>query len=156
MEKPPKPLVYTEILDPGKERNVEEIMGNVKNDLGIILEKIRPSIETHKYGVVLGIDGGGRVPALVLGNTLNRIYDSRNQEKISTFFVAGSRSLHVYKEGHTKAEDLMNFFQSDAFQNTKRKGEKVLVVEDVVAVIFTGIGSVHSLRSVRGQRWRQC
>lgn len=133
MEKLPKPLIYNEALTPGRERNVEDVMNHIKHDIGIILEKMRPSIEKHEYGIILGIDGGGRVPALVVGDTLNRIYHSKNQEKIKTFFVAGSRNLHTYKEGHTKREDLRVLFLGDSFQHIKTKKEKVLILEDVVS-----------------------
>ncbi len=132
MENIPKELKYIEKGNPGVEKNVDQIMQSVKVDLGIILEKIRNSIDSHKYGITLGVDSGGRVPALTLSKTINNIYDSRGQEKMETYFIAGSRNLHQYK-ATDKDIEMEKFFMQSVFQKVRDRREKVLIVDDVVA-----------------------
>ncbi len=129
----PKEIKYVEKGDTSQEeRDVNIIMENVKVDSGRVLEKIRSEIDNHQYGAILGIDGGGRVPALVLGKTINNIYESRKQEKIKTFFLAGLRSLGAYGKEGEKLEQLKEYFGNETFQTIKNKNEKILIVEDVV------------------------
>jgi len=129
----PKEIKYTEKSDPGEERDVNLIMETVKIDSQRILEKIRNSIDNHKYGAILGIDGGGRVPALILGKTINNIYASKREEKIKTFFITGSRSLNIYGKDTEKIKQLTSYFKQNSFEGIKNKDGKVLIVEDVVA-----------------------
>lgn len=129
----PKDIKYIEKSNPGKERDVKLIMEAVKRDLQMILEKIRSSIDNHQYKAILGIDGGGRIPALILGNTINNIYTSKEEEKVKTFFLAGSRSLGIYGKDTEKIKQLTAYFNQNSFDDIKNKNGKILIVEDVIA-----------------------
>jgi hypoxanthine phosphoribosyltransferase len=114
-----------------KERDATEIMQSIRYDIGLILDKIRPAIESHTYDIVIGVDGGGRLPALVLGKTLDTIYHAHNEEKTKTFFLAGTRDITPWKLDE-KLEKLNEFFKQPIFEQLKNSSKKVLLVEDVI------------------------
>lgn len=127
-----KGLKYAEALTPGRERNVDKIMDSVKKDIKKIIDKNRDSIDNHIYGMLIGVDGGGRIPALILRKTFNGIYSSRGQSEIETFFLSGSRNITT-EESEKKRTELEQFFKQESFAKIKQNGEKILIVEDVIS-----------------------
>lgn len=108
---------------------VEHVMEDVAKDLGVILEKLKRNIDAHEYGVVLGVDGGGRVPGLMLGKALKTIYQRDGVMPPKTTFLAGSRAS-LRSEGREAA--LAEYFSLPLFQGIKENGQKILLVEDVI------------------------
>jgi len=131
MEKIQKELIYREPSNPSKEININKVMESMRLDLQNILEKIKTSVDSHLYGIIIGIDGSGRIPALVLSKTLNLIYQSKKEQELETLFISGSRSLDLYDK--TKKENgLKKFFQQEKFNLNKLNGKKILIVDDIV------------------------
>lgn len=131
MEKMPKEVIYRESDNPSREINIDKIMESMKLDLQNIFEKIKTAVDSHLYGIVIGIDGSGRVPALVLGETLNLIYQAKKEQEPERLFISGSRSLDLYDK-EKKENDLRKFFQQEKFKLNKLNNRKILIVDDIV------------------------
>lgn len=102
---------------------VEEVMDTVKEKTRIVLLKLKERIENDEFGMVLGVDGSGRIPALLLGQTMR--YAVRTEIK----FVAGSR--YVVENRGQRILELRKYFQRSEFKGLLN-GRKVIVCDDVI------------------------
>ncbi len=121
--------VYQEPRRDNIQVEVERVMEDVAKDTERLLFKLREAIDTHQYQVILGIDGGGRVPGLLLGSVLKKVYQHDGVPLPKTTFIAGSREKLRSQE---RVEVLKEYFSLPLFQSTKEAEKKVLLVEDVV------------------------
>lgn len=123
------PTLYREPRRNNREVEVERVMEDVARDVQVLLLKLETAINAHEYQVVLGIDGGGRVPGLLLGSVLKQIYKADGAPLPKTTFIAGSRAT-LRSEERTSA--LENYFSLPVFQAVKSEGKKILLIEDVI------------------------
>ena len=81
----------TKIIDPVpsiEHASIEQLRVPIQK----ILEELRPEIEKAAYGMVLSDDVSGRIPALMLGWALKRIYKQNgNQPPLFRTLVGMSR-----------------------------------------------------------------
>ncbi len=119
-----KQATYKENLE-DKEININEVMSDTKDRLRPILLQLKDDIEANKIGMVLGIDGSGRVPALIMSRVL------KYSTQIETRFVTGNKNID--NEDHVdRLEELTAYFSSDEFKGQLGDRE-VIIIDDIVA-----------------------
>jgi hypothetical protein len=125
--------VYQEVGETPYEVNAEKVMEGVERDVEKILVKIKENIERGEYSAVLGIDGSGRVPALVLQKVIKNIYkECRLDDCIDGFFIAGHSYMFIMPELEEYQRALDVYFDRDVFQEIKNRDKKILIVEDTL------------------------
>lgn len=109
-----------------------ERVAELELPIKIIIEKIRSRIENGEYGLIIGDDASGRIPALILGNFMKEIYSQKGYVKPNIIFIPGKMdTISVTKE------ELGDYIEE--WGTTKDK--RVLIVTDTV---LTG-GSLEAL-----------
>lgn len=68
-------------------------LSQVEHLLRIALERIRDSIDRGEYGLVIGDDASGRIPTLIVGEVLKKLYSNRGFIFPKIRFIAGSTGL---------------------------------------------------------------
>lgn len=86
-----KDVVGQEVKDAQLEA-VAELEISIKK----IIEKIRPRIESGEYGLVIGDDASGRIPALILGNFIKKVSEAKGLSGPNLVFIPGK--LEMEKE----------------------------------------------------------
>lgn len=111
-----------------------------------IIEQIRDRIEGGEYGLVIGDDASGRVPALILGNFIKRISDLRKLPRPNIIFIPGKLIDYksqgqesLYDERQERLEDHLEKWRAD-------KSRKILIVTDT---ILTGRSLKELVRSIQ-------
>lgn len=107
-----------------------------------ILIELKENIDNSLYTSVLGDDSSGRIPTLVLGRTINNIYEERKKNKIPVFFVAaggsGSKAnfseypTDYLKEVQKKYRGRLTAVKEYLGKIKEELGERVLVVTDFI------------------------
>jgi adenine/guanine phosphoribosyltransferase-like PRPP-binding protein len=110
--------------------SVEEIMKETSVDVRNLLEKRRSVIENREVAVVLGVDGSGRVPALLVGKTIQNIYKRMDEDGPEIRFISGSRSFSG--QAQFDRTDQMEAYFKEHIAELVPAGKKVLVVDDVI------------------------
>jgi adenine/guanine phosphoribosyltransferase-like PRPP-binding protein len=116
-----------------KESFIFSEIAELERPFQIILEKLKSRIENGEYGLVVGDDASGRIPALVMSRFLNKVNKEKGLDNVATKFFAGggsfSKHLKVQKKGKeipdTTVEIAVSLMKSDL-----PKVNKVLVVTD--------------------------
>jgi adenine/guanine phosphoribosyltransferase-like PRPP-binding protein len=126
--------------------SVEATMRSLDQDIAILLEKLRSGIDAKEYQIVLGVDGSGRIPALVLGKTIQNIYALSGQNGPEIRFAAGSRNLDQEKF-ENKVEQYIAYFRK-SIAPFLEKGQKVLLVEDTIETGNSIKPIIEALRSL--------
>ena len=98
-----------------------------------ILEQMREQIDRGEYGLIIGDDASGRVPAWIFYNFLKEIYKKKGLPPPVVRYFAGSRHLSE-EEIELKSGEIAPYLKK-SLQETrnKRVGEKVLVVSDTIS-----------------------
>ena len=81
-----------EIKKESDEIVIEEI-AELERPMEVLIDKIGDRIETGEYGLVLGIDASGRVPALIIGEFIKDVYEKKGNEGPRILFLAGAGSI---------------------------------------------------------------
>lgn len=105
--------------------NIDNVLNELQSQAEKILDKIAEKIRNQNYGMVLGVDAGGRLPSLLIGKAINKVYGSNRQEKIDINFIAGHKNENF-------VGDLNSYFSGPMFQSIKQNKKEVLLVDDVV------------------------
>lgn len=103
---------------------IEEMRGHLK----VLLEKLRPDIEKGSYGIIVGDDASGRLPALVLWNVLKHVYKDKEFPPPQLRFVAGSRRANNPK---LKAQLLIE--KTEELKAELGNSKKVLIVTETIS-----------------------
>jgi adenine/guanine phosphoribosyltransferase-like PRPP-binding protein len=132
---PQKPKYYeNNIVD--KPVDIEYILDRVKRATFGIIKQIKERIIAEEYGMVLGIDASGRVPALLIAEVIKTVHH------IDVRFVAGNRLTNASTSITQQIEyDLKEYLSSEAFSGVHKMGKKILIVDDT---IVTG-GSINKI-----------
>jgi|GEM_PF-2520348 len=111
--------------------NIDEVFRDLEDDVINLLEKLKEKILHHEYGAVLGVDSSGRVPALLVGETINKIYEHNQQSRIPEFFITGfSKTQNL----ENKYQELLNFLDKDEFKKQCKNNKRILVIDDTIAL----------------------
>lgn len=130
-----------------KETNIAEVMNDVKERLRPILQELKSDVEANKIGMILGIDGGGRVPALLLARVL------KYKASIETRFVTGNKNVDN-EDKIKRLEELIGHFSTDEFKGQLGDRE-VIIMDDIVASGHSVDLTCQALKRV-GIKYRIC
>jgi len=72
-----------------KHPEIAELREPIQN----LLEQLRDKIDKGEYGVIIGDDASGRIPALILDNVIKSVYQDKGYTKPKTIFFAGSKEM---------------------------------------------------------------
>lgn len=106
------------------ETNVEEVLQATKSHIEKILFDLKDKIESGEFEVVLGVDSSGRVPALMLAESIKHL------TPIQIKFISGSRNVRQ-EDRSSESEKLVTYFSSPTFSSTTLK-KKILIVDDTL------------------------
>ena len=84
--------------------------GQMRIPLSIILEKIAPKIESGSYGLIIGDDASGRIPAEILADVIKAIYLEKGFVQPKVMFFAGSTRMYE-RDRKIKQEKISDFFK---------------------------------------------
>ena len=97
-----------------------------------ILEELRPEIEGKTYQLVIGDDASGRLPALLIWQTLRELAEKKETLRPQVRFIAGTR--HYSKEGPVgmkKKHKVLEYIQG--LKKDIPDLRRVLIVTDTIA-----------------------
>lgn len=109
--------------------DIDEALKGIEVRVMAIVEKLKENIVNGDYGVVLGIDDSGRVPALIMWNVLKHF-----SSKVELRFVSGRRKKSFLGIGGDSKwrKEAHDFFSKDTFNELHQTDKKVLIVEDTL------------------------
>lgn len=110
-------------------QEAEAVLEEIQPQLASLLEQLAPGIRADRYGVIVGDDTSGRVPALILREAINRYRTSKGLPKLPVVFVPGRGGRNSWSSGpyHHRME------QSGSRIAEAAAGKAVLLVTDYIA-----------------------
>lgn len=106
----------------------EKVLKDLAHRIENALRKLLPDIREGAYGVVLGIDASGRVPALMTWQVLNKYH------KVPLCFLAGRGQWAGDRDQEERHEnERHDYFNNDFFWTLAADNKKVLLVDDTIA-----------------------
>lgn len=105
-----------------------------------ILEELRPQIDNGAYGIIIGDDASGRLPAVIMSDVVDAIYRKDGKKSPIVRFIAGARNLMGHSLGSEDARAKKHAFDlqiermiSDAgLSDSPEQETRVLIVTDYV------------------------
>ena len=88
-----------------------------------IIGKIRDKIERGDYGIIIGDDASGRVPALILGGFIKKIAEHKKLLAPKTIFIPG---------GLNQSTDFTEKLKNHMIKYGFTAGKKVLIVTEAI------------------------
>lgn len=122
---------------PARETRYEEI-AELEVPIKKIIEKIKERIENGKYGLIIGDDASGRIPAIILGNFIIKISEQRNLEKPNIIFIPGKLKSEEFNWrkvfGLRSTSKRKQYEKLDEYVSSHgaSKERKILIVTDTV------------------------
>lgn len=102
---------------------------------GLTIELL-PNIKKHKYDIIIGEDCSGRIPGLVIGGLIKKIYENDGVKKPNLLFLTGYRGLSIEVDhgfDWKKWENnLLKYFKYLKENNIVKNNSKVLLVSEYV------------------------
>ncbi len=71
-----------------------------------IINELRPQIETGQYKIILGDDASGRIPTLIMGRIIQKLYEAKGYPPPLIRFIAGSTKLYDEEMEQEKLEEV--------------------------------------------------
>ena len=104
----------------------------------VILEEVRTEIETHQITCVLGDDKSARMGALIVGKSINGIYESKGEEKVPILFIDPGafrieQKYHRHEKDSGDKKTAMIEKVRTLFQKANVKKGTVLLVTDFIS-----------------------
>ena len=99
-----------------------------------IIEKVRNRIEHGDYGLIIGDDASGRIPALILGSFIQKVSEQKGLRRPNIIFIPGKlemeswpgKMLSSVKLNQKQSEELDEYMSSHGASKEK----KILIVTD--------------------------
>jgi adenine/guanine phosphoribosyltransferase-like PRPP-binding protein len=88
-----------------------------------VVYKLRDRIEKSEYGTIVGDDASGRIPTLIVGNAIGKIYEKNGNESPQILFLAGGG-------GKEKVEEIVDYLKEISARGKFDAGRRVLLVTD--------------------------
>lgn len=112
-----------------------EAVAELEEPIKKIIEKIKSRIEAGEYGIIIGDDASGRIPALILGNFIKKVSEARGLSKPNIIFIPGKLTKDMpggdfVQEGQ-RIERIQEF-DDYLSEHGADKNKKVLIVTDTV------------------------
>lgn len=146
-------------------KDMQEAIPELEVPLKTIIKKIEDRIENGDYGLIIGDDASGRIPALVLGRFIQKISEYRSQRVPKIVFIPGKlwerESYEEYPEDGGRGEyydvftdeinargiDLMALLDEYIKKYGADKNKRILIVTEVVESGDT-LAYVHLLKKL--------
>lgn len=109
---------------PERKITLEEI-AELEEPIKNIIGKIKERIEKGEYGIIIGDDASGRIPALVLGGLIKKISKLRNLSEPNIIFIPG-------KLNNPQDEKMAEMLQNHLSKYGVKKEGRVLVVTEAI------------------------
>ena len=122
----PKELTPSEELTKEYDQALDSIISLSEKIIPNLLEEIRTDIEQGSIGTIVGIDRGGRIPALIFREIINRRYKELGYEKVATTFFRGVDRYNGAGPARTKA------LRTALEKNPPQRNRKVLIIDDTM------------------------
>ena len=113
--------------DPENKDNNEpmlEEIAELEEPIKKIIMKIKERIEGGEYGLVIGDDASGRIPARIIGGFIRKVSEQRGMEKPNIIFIPGKLSI-------SEAESI-SILEDHLEKYGATKDKKILIVTDTV------------------------
>ena len=124
---------------PKKEIKSEEV-AELEVPIRRIIEKIKDRIDDGEYGLVIGDDVSGRIPALIIGNFIRKVAEQKGQEKPNIIFIPGKLEQRKLKDilsriigKPTQKEEL----EGHIIKFGANKDKRILIVTDTIQSGFS-------------------
>jgi adenine/guanine phosphoribosyltransferase-like PRPP-binding protein len=130
---------------PEKKITLEEI-SELEEPVKNIIEQIKTRIENGEYGIIIGDDASGRIPALILGSFIKRISKLRNLREPNIIFIPGK--LRV-TEDTLDRKVFQKLLQKHITKYGAKKGDRVLIVTEAIDS-GDSLGDISHLLKVAG------
>ncbi len=148
MEGPP-PQAKSESALIGPER---EALAELEAPIAKILARLRPKIERGEYGLIIGDDASGRIPALIIRDVIKAVYNERGYTLPEVRFISGSSEL---EDGLGDKKELVRKYIADVQESMRedtdalrtRRKRSALVVTDTINRGTSVSVLVHALRA---------
>lgn len=109
-----------------------------------IIEKIKNNIENGEYGLIIGEDTSGRIPALVFNKVLKAAYEKKGQPSPDILFMSGIRWYNPQHDSDKeKGERFIDHIKDHVVTNEK----KALVVTEYIKFGHSILPIVHALEA---------
>lgn len=105
------------------------VIESLEKPIENILTQLSPKIERGEYGLIVGDDASGRVPALILRSVIDAAYEKHGYKKAVTRFVAGTRFIDPDQEGDKFGKEVDFFIRLKDKMGASRRA---LVVTDTI------------------------
>ncbi|HPW34658.1 MAG TPA: hypothetical protein PK367_02800 [Candidatus Paceibacterota bacterium] len=116
--------------DEGEEKI--EAIEDLRRPVERIMSQIIESVEGGQYSVIIGEDCSGRIPTLIFSRIINKIYDGRNINHPSVYFIAGSKGFSSNpNDFEPKVKAISDFVEK--IKVKMKKGSKILIVTDTIS-----------------------
>jgi hypothetical protein len=109
-------------------KEIEQLRVPMEN----IVKKLYPKIAAGEYGLIFGDDASGRIPALLLNEIIQGVYQEFGHKNPDIRFLAGSKDLEG-GEKNQKKETISQYLESLQKKNPENFQKKVLIATDVIA-----------------------
>lgn len=100
------------------------------------LKELFPDIKKHKYDVIIGEDISGRIPALIMGGLIKKVYEQDGVKKPPLLFLTGYRGNHHTTEKGFKKDvwdkKMKDYFEYLKENNTIKDNSKVLLITEYI------------------------
>lgn len=106
-------------------------VAELENPTKKIIDKIRSRIENGEYGLIIGDDASGRIPAIILGNFIKRVSEIKGVPKPNIIFIPGKlgkdmpQELFFKRNRRKHLEEHISKWGAD-------KNKRILIVTDTI------------------------
>ena len=132
-----------------KEIKLEEV-AELEEPIKKIIEKIKDRIENGEYGLIIGDDASGRIPALILGNFIKKISEQKDFDRPNIIFIPGKlekddfwsvlfKSVVASKKQHEELDDYLS-------KHGARKDKKILIITDTLKTGYSLLTLIELLK----------
>lgn len=120
-------------------REDREAFDEIERLTPILLASLYENIQKGSIGGVIGIDGSGRIPALLLSRSIGKMHEKRGFPKPELHFLSGNIS---------KDPDVRAYLPKAIAHMGMSRGHKVLVVDDT---FNTGQAALPIIQTLKAQ-----
>ncbi len=105
-------------------------MHEMREPLRNMVESMREQIDRGEFDLVIGDDASGRLPALVLGDFISKVYKQRGEKPPQRMFFAGSGSKDIAPL--TEDERIIKENELAGFLAEHKPGQHALVITELI------------------------
>lgn len=106
---------------------IAELEAGLKNILGTL----RESIDNNNYGLIIGDDVSGRIPAIILKRVIDSVYEKKGLDAIPTRFIAGAKLWEMSPQEKLEKESKIDKYIQQSLLGLIQ-GKRVLIVTEVI------------------------